>query len=141
MKEVAPLVTRVAVIYNPNTAPYASLANPATKAAAPTVGVAVALALVHGNAEIERVIAAQVHEAGGGLIALPDSFNTTNHDVIIAVAARYRLPLIGAPEYPRPGGLISYWFDVAEQYGQAASYIDRILRGANPADLPVQYST
>jgi putative tryptophan/tyrosine transport system substrate-binding protein len=72
---------------------------------------------------------------------LPDSFNTTHHAAIIAAAARYRLPLIGTPEYPRTGGLMSYWFDVAEQYGQAASHIDRILKGASPADLPVQYPT
>jgi putative tryptophan/tyrosine transport system substrate-binding protein len=86
-------------------------------------------------------IAAVAREPGGGLIALPDSFNTTHHEAIIAAAARHRLPLIGTPEYPRAGGLMSYWFDVAEQYGEAASYIDRILKGASPADLPVQYPT
>jgi putative ABC transport system substrate-binding protein len=63
---------------------------------------------------------------------LPDSFNEAHRDVIIAAAAHRSLSLIGRPSFPRVGGLMSYWFDVAEQYAQAASYIDRILRGASP---------
>jgi putative ABC transport system substrate-binding protein len=61
--------------------------------------------------------------------------------VIIASAARHRLPLIGTPDFPRAGGLISYWYDPVELHAQAASYIDRILKGASPADLPVQQPT
>jgi putative ABC transport system substrate-binding protein len=141
LKAAASTVIRVAVIFNPDTAPYASLANAAIEAAASSLGLTVKPAPVHNIAGIEEAIAAAAREPGGGLIALPDSFNTTHHNDIIAAAARHRLPLIGTPEYPRAGGLMSYWFDVAEQYGQAASYIDRILKGASPSDLPVQYPT
>jgi putative ABC transport system substrate-binding protein len=72
---------------------------------------------------------------------LPDSFTDTHRDVIIAAATRHRLPLIGTRVFPRSGGLMSYRFDPVDLYAQAASYIDRILRGASPADLPVQYPT
>lgn len=139
LKEIAPDITRVAVLFNPETAPYASLANPAIEAAASSLGLMAKPAPVHDIAGIEEAIAAVARQRGGGLIVLPDSFNTTHHNEIIAAAARYRLPLIGTPEYPRAGGLMSYWFDVAGQYGEAASYVDRILRGTSPVDLPVQY--
>jgi putative tryptophan/tyrosine transport system substrate-binding protein len=73
---------------------------------------------------------------------LPESFSVTHRDVIIAAAARYGLPLMGAGEFfAKAGGLISYWFDTVDVYAQAASYIDRILKGASPADLPVQQPT
>jgi putative tryptophan/tyrosine transport system substrate-binding protein len=96
---------------------------------------------VHDDAAIEEAIAAQARESGGGLICLPDSFTDTHRDVIIAAATRHRLPLIGTRVFPRSGGLMSYCFDPVDLYAQAASYIDRILRGASPADLPVQYPT
>jgi len=96
---------------------------------------------VHDDAGIEEAIAVQAREPGGGLICLPDSFNNAHRDVIIAAAARHSLPLIGTREFPRSGGLMSYWFDAVDLYAQAASYIDRILRGASPADLPVQQPT
>ena len=73
---------------------------------------------------------------------MPGSFNATHRDVIVATAARYSLPLMGAGDmFPRAGGLMSYWFDPVEVHAQAASYIDRILKGASPADLPVQEPT
>jgi putative tryptophan/tyrosine transport system substrate-binding protein len=99
------------------------------------------LAPVHDDAGIEAAIVAQTREPGGGLICLPDSFNSTHYDVIIAAAAHHSLPLIGTREFPRAGGLMSYWFDPVDVYAQAASYIDRILRGTSPADLPVQQPT
>jgi putative tryptophan/tyrosine transport system substrate-binding protein len=141
LKEIAPVVTHVGVIFNPNTAPFGSLANPAIEAAAPSLGVMVTLAPAHDITGIEEAVAAPAREPGGGLIALPDSFNEAHRDLIIADAARRSLPLIGPPSFPGAAGLMSYWFDVAEQYAQAASYIDRILRDASPADLPVQYPT
>ncbi len=102
----------------------------------------VTLAPVHSDAEIEAAIAAQAREPGGSLISLPDSFTTSHRDVIIAAATRHSLPLMGAGEiFPRTGGLMSYWFDPVDLYAQAASYIDRILRGASPGDLPVQQPT
>ena len=141
LKEIAPSVTRVAVIFNPDTAPYASTADRAIEAAAPSFGITVTLAPVHDDAAIEEAIAAQAREPGGALICLPDSFNVTHRDVIIAATTRHRLPVIGLPRLVRAGGLISYTYDDIEMYAQAASYIDRILRGADPADLPVQQPT
>jgi putative ABC transport system substrate-binding protein len=142
LKEVAPRLTRVAVIFNPDTAPFAPLFNRAIEAAAPSIAVTVTLAPVHDDVAIEEAIAAQAHGPGGGLIDLPESFSVTHRDVIIASAARHRLPLIaGGVEFARDGALMSYWFDTVDVYAQAASYIDRILKGATPADLPVQEPT
>jgi putative ABC transport system substrate-binding protein len=142
LKEVAPSVTRAAVIFNPDTAPYAALLNRGIEAAAPSLGITATFAQVHDDYEIEDAIAAQAREPGGGLIALPDSFTTSHRDVIIPAALRHGLPLIGATDvFPRAGGLMSYGFDVVDQYARAASYVDRILKGASPADLPVQQPT
>ena len=99
------------------------------------------VAPVHDDAEIEQVIAAQAREPGGGLICLPDIFNITHRDIIVAAALRHSLPLIGNIELAIAGGLMSYQFDPVDLYAQAASYIDRILRGAKPAELPVQRPT
>jgi len=140
LKEVAPSVTRVAVIFNPDTT-VASLFNGAIEAAAPSFGIAVTQAPVHDDAAIETAIAAAATEPGGGLVCLPDSFNITHRDAIVAAATRHGLPLIGLDPFPRAGGLMSYWFDIVEVHAQAASYIDRILKGASPADLPVQEPT
>jgi putative ABC transport system substrate-binding protein len=141
LKEIAPGVMRVAVIFNPDTAPFAPLFNRAIQAAAPSFGMTVTLAPVHDDAAIEETIATQAREPGGGLICLPESFNIRHRDVIIAAAARHTLPVIGPPAFPRAGGLISYSFDSLDLFAQAASYIDRILNGASPADLPVQQPT
>ena len=141
LKEIAPGVTRVTVIFNPDTTPFDAFFNRGIEAAAPSFGMTVTLAPVHDDAAIEEAIAAQAREPGGGLISLPDSFNDAHRDVIIAAATRHRLPLIGTSPFSRAGGLMSYWFDPVDLYAQAASYIDRILKGASPADLPVQQPT
>jgi putative ABC transport system substrate-binding protein len=118
LKEVAPSVTHITVIFNPDTA-FAPSSNLEIEAAAPSFGMTVTLAPVHDDAEIEEAIAAQAHEPGGGLISLPDSFNTGHLDVIVAAAARHRLPDIGTPNFPRAGGLMSYMFDPADLHAQA----------------------
>ena len=142
LKEVAPSVTRVAVIFNPDTALSAPSFNRAIQAAAPSFAITVTLAPVHDDAAIEEAIGAQAREPEGGLISLPNSFNTTHRDVIIAAATRHRLPLMGSGDaWPRAGALMSYSFDTVDLFAQAASYIDRILKGASPADLPVQQPT
>jgi putative ABC transport system substrate-binding protein len=142
LKEIAPGVTRVAIIFNPDTAPYAPLFNRVIETAAPSFGIKVTQAPVRGDAAIEEAIAAQAHEPGGGLINLPDIFTATHRDVTIAAAAHHGLPLMGPSEFfAKSGGLISYWFDPVDVHAQAASYIDRILHGASPADLPVQQPT
>jgi ABC-type uncharacterized transport system substrate-binding protein len=140
LREIAPAVTRVAVIFNPDTTPQAQAYNRAIEAAAASLGMAVTLAPVHDDSEIEEAIAAQASEPGGCLINFPNIFNATHRDAINAAAIRHRLPLIGNV-VPRAGGLMSYWPDQVDGYAQAASYIDRILRGASPADLPVQQPT
>ena len=142
LKDIAPGVTRVGVIFNPDSGTSAPVFNPAIEATAPSFGIRVTLSPVHGDADIEEAAATQAREPGGGLISLPDSFTTAHRDAIITAAARHGLPLIGAGDvFARAGGLISYWFDVVDVHAQAASYIDRILRGANPAELPVQQPT
>jgi putative ABC transport system substrate-binding protein len=139
LKDVAPDIVRVTIIFNPDTA----FAPPFLREmeADPSFGVTVTLAPVHDQGGIEEAIAAQAREPGGGLIILPDPFNGTHGDVIVAAAARHRLPLIGTPTFARAGGLMSYFFDTEDPQAQAASYIDRILKGTSPADLPVQQPT
>ena len=140
LREVAPGITRVAVIVNPDTA-FSQLFNRSVETTAPSFGMTVTIAPVHDDAGIEEAIAAQARDPGAGLICLPNSFNTTHRDVIVAAAAHHGLPLTGTDSFPRAGGLMSYWFDTVDMYAQATSYIDRILRGASPADLPVQEPT
>ena len=141
LKEVATRVTRVAVLFNPDTAPYAPLFNREIEAAAPTFGVTITLAPVRDDAMIEAAATAQAREPGGGLICLPDSFTFSHRAVVTGAAARHGLPVIGLPDLARAGGLISYFYDPVDAHAQAASYVDRILRGASPADLPVQQPT
>jgi putative ABC transport system substrate-binding protein len=142
LKEIAPAVTRVTVIFNPDTAPFAPLLNRAFEAAGPSLGVTVTLAPVHDDSGIEEAIATQARDPGGGLIILADGgFTSTHRQVIIAAAARHNLPLIAPTGFPADGALMSYWFDLVDGYARAASYIDRILKGASPADLPVQEPT
>jgi putative ABC transport system substrate-binding protein len=141
LKEIAPGVTRVVVIFNPGAAPFATFFNRSIEAAAPSFGITVSLAPVHDDAEIEEVIAALAREPGGGLIDLPEAFSVTHRDVITTAAVRHGLPLIGLAELARAGGLMAYAFNTVDVHAQAATYIDRILKGASPADLPVQQPT
>jgi putative ABC transport system substrate-binding protein len=140
LKEIAPRTAHVALLFNPETAPKFYMAS--VRAAASSFAVEASIAPVHARDEIAGVIAAQARNPGGGLVVMPDVFNDANREAIIALAANAGIPAI----YPRPvfaesGGLIAYGADLAEQFRQAAGYIDRILRGANPGDLPVQGPT
>ncbi len=139
LKEVAPNVTRIAAIFNPDTNLQPQFTNQAE--AASSLGVTVTLAPVRDTAGIEKVISALAREPGGGLVILPDAFSVTHRDLIIAAALQHGLPLISVPTFARAGGLMSYYLDTFHLYGRAASYIDRILRGAKPADLPVEQPT
>jgi putative tryptophan/tyrosine transport system substrate-binding protein len=142
LTKVAPTIRRVAVIFNPETAPYAGLYNNAIESAAPTFGVKVTLAPVRDDAGTRAALADHAREGNGGLIILPDSFTTAHRETIVTAAAQYNLPAIGIGDiFPKIGGLMSYWFDVIDVHAQAASYVDRILRGDKPADLPVQNPT
>jgi putative ABC transport system substrate-binding protein len=139
LKETAPRVTRVAMLFNPATAPYAEYWLNPFKAAAASVAVQAIVAPVHGTSELESVVAAQAHEPNGGLIVMPDTFTTEHRSEITSLAARYRLPAV----YPyrvfaESGGLLSYGDDLTDNFRRAASYVDRILKGEKPAELPVQ---
>jgi putative ABC transport system substrate-binding protein len=142
LREIAPRTVRVALMFNPTTAVPLKFYMPSVQAAASTAGVEVNATPVHAKDEIEGVIAAQARSPGGGLIVLPDAFNATNREQITSLAVRYRVPaMYYRREFAEAGGLIAYASDFAEQFPQAAAYVDRILKGAKPADLPVQAPT
>ena len=142
LKEIAPLTARVALLFNPETAASSKLFMPSVQAAASSFAVQASIAPVHTQGEIEGVFAAQALKPGGGIIVTPDPFNVTNRDLIIVHAARYSVPTIYFNSFfADSGGLIGYGDVFAEQFRQAAEYIDRLLKGAKPADLPVQAPT
>jgi putative ABC transport system substrate-binding protein len=122
-------------MFNPGTAQFAAFFNRSIEAAAPSFGITVTLAPVRDDAEIDDTVAVLAREPGGGLISLPESFSVT------AAALSHGLPLIGLDQLARAGGLMAYSFSTVDVHAQAASYIDRILKGASPADLPVQQPT
>jgi len=139
LKQIAPGVTRVALLFNPTTTVPIKFYMASIQAAASSFAVQTSTAPVHAKDEIEGVIAALAGNPGAGLIVMPDLFNTINRDSIIAAAARYRVPAIYFfRSFADSGGLISYGPDFDEQYPRAAEYIDRILKGEKPGDLPIQ---
>jgi putative tryptophan/tyrosine transport system substrate-binding protein len=140
LKQIAPRTVRVALLFNPATAVPVQSFMPSIQAAASSFAVQVSAAPVHGKDEIEGVIAAQASDPGGGLIVMPDVFNDVNRELIIALAARYSVPTIYFNRF-FSGGLISYGDVRSEQFRLAAGYINRVLKGEKPADLPVQVPT
>jgi putative ABC transport system substrate-binding protein len=143
LKEIAPDTVRVALLFNPATTSPLQFYLPSIQAAASTFAVEVNAAPVHAKEEIEGVIAAQAHSPGAGVILMPDAFNLQNSELIIGLAARYRVPTIyfNTDTFAGSGGLITYGDDYAEECRLAAGYVDRILKGAKPADLPIQLPT
>ena len=143
LKEMAPRLTRAALVLNPKTAPYYQFYLRAAKAAAPSVGIELVFSPIENDAaEIERSITSFAHLSDGGLIIGPDTTNTLQRAQIIALAARHHLPAIYSNRlFVVDGGLMSYSTDRVDQFRQAATYVDRILRGAKPAELPVQAPT
>jgi putative ABC transport system substrate-binding protein len=142
LKEIAPRVNRVAMLFNPATATYADYFLKPFKAAAPSFAVEAIAAPVHDMSELESVIAAQVREPNGGLIVMPDSFTDSNREEIISLTARYHLPAVYAYRFfTERGGLLSYGADLSDNFRRAADYVDRLLKGEKPADLPVQAPT
>jgi putative tryptophan/tyrosine transport system substrate-binding protein len=141
LKEVAPQVERVGFMMHPETPAHIRYFKSA-EALAPALKVKLVALGVHDADEIERAMAAFAAEGNGGVIVGPHAVTLTNRDLIVALAARLRLPaLYPLAFYAKAGGLISYGFDPVNQFQQGAGYVDRILRGAKPADLPVQYPT
>jgi putative ABC transport system substrate-binding protein len=141
LKEIAPQVSRVTAMFNPMSS-FAVLFVRSAQAAAGQLGVEVVAAHVAGSAEIDAAVAALGREQNAGMILPPDGFTQTYRRQIIDLTVRHHLPAIGAGRsFPAEGGLASYGADALDPYRGAASYIDRIMRGEKPADLPVQAPT
>ena len=142
IREIAPHVSRMAILFNPQTAPFAKYYLDTFRSAAAALSVESIEAPVHSPAEIEAVMTKLGRETAAGIVVMPDTTAVVYRDMIISLAERYRLPTI----YPLrvfvvDGGLISYGMDYPEMFRKAASYVDRILRGAKPNELPVQLPT
>jgi putative tryptophan/tyrosine transport system substrate-binding protein len=139
LKEIAPRVARVAAVFNPATAPFGEYFLSPFKAAAASFAVEAITAPIRDMSELEAVVAAQAREPNGGLIVMPDIFMNVHRAEVTSLAARYHLPSV----YPyrfftEVGGLLSYGNDSADNYLRAATYVDRILNGEKPSELPVQ---
>jgi putative tryptophan/tyrosine transport system substrate-binding protein len=142
LKQVAPMVRRVAVLFNPEAAPFAASFVRVIEGSAESFAVEPIAARVRDAAQLERAVIDLAAKPAGGLIVLPDMFTVGHRELIIALAARYRLPAV----YPLrafavSGGLISDSGDPADIFRRTASYVDRMLKGAKPGDLPVQTPT
>jgi putative ABC transport system substrate-binding protein len=141
LSEIVPGLKRAAIMFNPDIV-NASLYRPSFETAARSLKVAPVIAPVHSDVEIETAIVTLGREPGGGLVVVPGQFIVTHRAPIISAAARNNIPAVYPfSYYARDGGLLSYGPDVVDIYRRAASYVDRILRGAKPADLPVQLPT
>jgi len=142
LKQTAPRVTRVALMFNPQSAPYADLFLQPVKAAASSFSVAPIGAAVRDPIDVDRVFDTLTREPNGGLMVLPDVSMINYREAIVALAARHRVPAI----YPfrffaTSGGLMSYGTEVTEVFRRAAAYVDRILKGTSPGELPIQAPT
>jgi ABC-type uncharacterized transport system substrate-binding protein len=141
LKEAAPNMSRAGVLFASDTAANVAFLH-AAEEVAPSLGVKLAAIDVHRDVEIERAVATLASEPDGGLLVLPNPYNATNRGSIIVLAARYRLPAVYPFRYfAAAGGLMSYGIDQIDQWRRAASYVDRILRGEKPSELPVQAPT
>jgi putative ABC transport system substrate-binding protein len=140
LSEIAPGLKRAAIMFNPDTSP-ASLFLPSLETAARALKVVLSTAPVHSDVEMETAIIALGRKPGGGLVVLPDVFASVHRTPIILAAAQNNVPAVYTQSYyARDGGLLSYGVDRVDIWRRAASYVDRILRGAKPAELPVQLS-
>jgi putative ABC transport system substrate-binding protein len=141
LKEVTPGLTRVAVMFNPDTSPQSKFFMRAIEAAAPSHGVQPIAVPVRATADIEPALASFARQPNGGLMLPTDTFSVLRFSLIADLAARYRLPSIAPGDiFAKNGGLLEYGnnIDLVGQYRQAATYVDRILKGSKPGDLPVQ---
>jgi putative ABC transport system substrate-binding protein len=143
LSEIAPGLKRAAIMYNPDTAtPTASAYMPSFETAVRSLKIAPITAPVHSDVEIETAIIALGREPGGGLVLMPDQWTLVHREPIILAAARNNVPAVYfQSDFARDGGLLSYGTDGTDSWRRAASYVDRILRGEKPGDLPVQFPT
>jgi putative ABC transport system substrate-binding protein len=141
LKEIAPFLTRIAFVGNQNGFPYGYFM-PTAKMIAPSIGVEIVPLPIANGDDITRSIEAFAGAPNGGLLSPNDTTAEENRDLILALAARYRLPAVYAfRDFVTAGGLMYYGTDLVTHFRRAASYVDRVLRGANPADLPVEAPT
>ena len=144
LSEIAPGLKRAAIMFNPDTAPAPAVSTymPSLETATRLFKVEPVIAPVHSDGEIEAAITALGHEPGGGLVVMPDVFMNVHRASIISTAARNNVPAVYfVSTFARDGGLLSYGPDFADNFRRAATYVDRILRGEKPGDLPVQFPT
>jgi len=145
LKEIAPGLARIGVMFNPDTSPQSKFFMRSIEAAAPTLGVQATAVPVRSSADIEPAFESFAGAPNGGLILPTDTFITdVHHKLIVQLAGRHRLPAVSwNPNFPKDGGLMSYSVTVStlDQFRRAAGYVDRILKGEKPADLPVQAPT
>jgi putative tryptophan/tyrosine transport system substrate-binding protein len=142
LKEIAPGVRRITFVFNPPTAPWLPFFLREFGAAPPSLAVELSETPVHDEAEIEAAVTAFARQPGGGLIVAPGPFINTHRALIMALAERHRLPAIyGFRQFVTEGALMSYGPDSVDIVRRSASYVDRILKGEKPADLPVQAPT
>jgi putative tryptophan/tyrosine transport system substrate-binding protein len=139
LKEIAPSVKRAAFLFNPATTPFADIYLNPFKAAAPTFAVEAIAAPVHDASELEAVFAAQARGPNSGMLVMPDGFLNVHRAEIVSLAARYGVPTVYPWRFfPELGGLLSYGNEQRDSFRLAATYVDRILKGETPAELPVQ---
>ena len=139
LKDIAPRVARVTLLFNPAMATFVEDYLSPFKAAATSLGVEAIVAPIHDRSELEFVVATQAREPNSGLVVIPDAFTIGHRAEITLLAARHSLPAIyWSRSFAELGGLISYGPNVVDEYRRAASYGDRILKGAKPSELPVQ---
>jgi putative tryptophan/tyrosine transport system substrate-binding protein len=144
LREVAPSLARVAVMFNPDTSPQSKLFMQAIASSAPTLGLQVLALPIHATSDIAPTLEEFSRQPNGGLILPTDTFTRLRWALISDLAVAHRLPTIGAEDgFCNNGGLMSYSASVslADQFGQAAGYVDRILKGEKPGDLPIQMAT
>src|SRR5262245_47630639 len=142
LKEVAPGISRVELMFNPDTAPHYYVYLRSFEAVPRSIAVEVTAAPVRNTAEVEGAIAKLGRAPGGGLIVPPDAFTVVRRQLFIRLAQQHRLPAVYAfRRYVAQGALMSYGPDPYDNFRRSASYVDRILKGAKPADLPVQQPT
>jgi len=142
LKEAVPGVSRVVLMFNPDTSPHYYVYLRSFEAEPRSIAVEVTAAPVRNTAEVEEAIAKLGREPGGGLIVAPDAFTVVHHQLLIRLAQQHRLPAVYMYRtYVAEGALMSYGPDPYDNFRRSASYVDRILKGAKPADLPVQQPT
>jgi putative ABC transport system substrate-binding protein len=141
LSEIAPGLKRAAIMFNPDLPPVSTFM-PSLETAARSLKIQPIIVPVHGDVEIETAMIALGRESGGGLVVIPDLFMRAHRAAIIAAAARNNVPAVySISAYVRDGGLLSYGPDQVDTVRRAATYVDRILRGEKPGDLPVQFPT